>query len=103
MYVCNDCYETFEEPNSYEESHGFDYPPYEKFYICPHCKSSSFEEYKGDERLDMNIEVMNMDELEELKDDIIRARKYYDKDDFRYINYTEFISNIDYVIEKTNH
>lgn len=37
MFICNECGEVFEEPKVFEETHGLDTPPYEKWYLCPHC------------------------------------------------------------------
>lgn len=45
-YICNNCGHTFEEPEMYEEQHGFAYGPYEKFYVCPACGDSDFEELR---------------------------------------------------------
>lgn len=45
MYICNECLETFVEPDSYEERHpyGMTYAS-ESFSICPYCSSSDFDE-----------------------------------------------------------
>ena len=37
MYICLDCEELFDEPKSWEERHGLDYPPYEVWHGCPFC------------------------------------------------------------------
>lgn len=37
MYHCIDCDRDFDEPKEYEERHGLDTPPYEKFNGCPYC------------------------------------------------------------------
>lgn len=42
MYICRECEKTFEEPEVYEERHGLDYPPYEKWTVCPHCHEANF-------------------------------------------------------------
>ena len=44
MYCCKKCKEIFDEPDVYNESHGFDYPPYEKIEICPYCGNDDFTE-----------------------------------------------------------
>lgn len=37
MYVCLECYNTFEHPVKWEERHGLDTPPYEQFVGSPCC------------------------------------------------------------------
>lgn len=44
IYICKDCYNTFEEPYVYEERHGFTHGPFEKWYVCPYCGSSDYKE-----------------------------------------------------------
>jgi hypothetical protein len=44
MYRCKECGFVFEEPYEYEETHGLDTPPYEKWSVCPRCKESGIEE-----------------------------------------------------------
>lgn len=48
--ICNDCGETFFEPNYYEERHGFSEGPYEYFAECPYCGSESILEDEEDEQ-----------------------------------------------------
>ncbi len=36
-YTCLDCGITFDEPTQWEERHGLNTPPYEKFSGCPAC------------------------------------------------------------------
>jgi hypothetical protein len=42
MYICNECGLVFEEPYVYEERHGLDHPPYEKWSVCPRCRETNF-------------------------------------------------------------
>ncbi len=44
MFKCNECGFEFEEPRVVYETHGLDTPPYERWYLCPNCGESSFEE-----------------------------------------------------------
>ncbi len=37
MYVCLECYNTFEDLVEWEEKHGLDTPPYEHFVGSPCC------------------------------------------------------------------
>ena len=37
MLVCVECGHLFEEPTYWEETHGLDTPPYEKWSGCPKC------------------------------------------------------------------
>lgn len=46
MFVCTECQEVFEEPIYWEERHGLDSPPYERFSGCPHCKGSYTEAHR---------------------------------------------------------
>ena len=41
MYYCNECEREFETPRKEYESHGLPYPPFEKIYVCPFCRSNS--------------------------------------------------------------
>ena len=50
MYICHECGKTFEEPKKVVETHGLDSPPYEKWLVCPHCKSADFGEAQECER-----------------------------------------------------
>ena len=45
MYVCISCGNTFEEPKHWEEIHGLDSPPYEKFSGSPCCGEAYAEAY----------------------------------------------------------
>ena len=40
MYICLECFRTFETPQHYVETHGFDTPPYEEWNGCPYCGGS---------------------------------------------------------------
>ena len=44
-YICLDCGCIFEEPESYTETHGLDYPPYEEYCGCPSCGGGYTETY----------------------------------------------------------
>ncbi|MGN1229203.1 MAG: hypothetical protein ACI4T5_06050 [Prevotella sp.] len=44
MYICNECGAIFEDPYEYEEKHGFDYGPFEKWRVCPSCYSPDIAE-----------------------------------------------------------
>jgi hypothetical protein len=48
MLVCLDCGHVFEEPNSWQETHGLDIPPYEQMSGCPMCSGSYIEAYECD-------------------------------------------------------
>ena len=48
MFVCIECNHTFEVPAQVEERHGFDYGPFETFYVCPQCGESFVEAHKCD-------------------------------------------------------
>ena len=41
-YTCLECGVEFDEPRDYEERHGLDSPPYEKWAGCPACGSAAF-------------------------------------------------------------
>lgn len=51
MFICNNCGEVFETPDTYEEHH-----PYgmgtaaERWAVCPHCEDTDFVEAKQCER-----------------------------------------------------
>ena len=49
MYRCNHCEAVFEEPKVVYETHGLDYPPFEKVYVCPDCGIDDMEEVDEDE------------------------------------------------------
>ena len=49
MWVCTNCGHIFEEPDRWEERHGFDYGPFEKFSGCPECGEPYVEAHKCDE------------------------------------------------------
>jgi hypothetical protein len=51
MYKCNDCENTFNEPDSYRECIGefWGFPAYEEFGSCPICGSDDYEEVLIDE------------------------------------------------------
>jgi formylmethanofuran dehydrogenase subunit E len=36
-YICLECGELFDEPQTVVERHGFKSPPYETTTCCPHC------------------------------------------------------------------
>lgn len=40
MYCCLECGAIFENPDYWEEQHGLDYGPFEKWSGCPHCKGA---------------------------------------------------------------
>lgn len=43
MFICIECGNLFEEPREWEETHGLDYGPYEKFSGCPNCHGGYVE------------------------------------------------------------
>ncbi len=43
MYVCLECYNTFETPVEWVEEHGLDTPPYEHLVGSPCCHSAFVE------------------------------------------------------------
>lgn len=44
MYTCLECGCEFDNPAKLTETHSLCNPPYEKIYVCPSCKSTSFKE-----------------------------------------------------------
>ena len=46
MYYCNNCSLKFDTPKKITETHSLHSPPYDYFYVCPLCNSSSFYEKK---------------------------------------------------------
>lgn len=44
MFFCRDCGGKFDNPGSYEETHGLEYGPYECVVVCPYCGSDNFTE-----------------------------------------------------------
>lgn len=48
MFICLCCGRTFEEPNRWEEQHGFDYGLFEKLSGCPYCGDGYAEAHKCD-------------------------------------------------------
>ena len=48
MYKCTECGHLFEEGEqaTWEETHGLDSPPYEKWSGCPVCKGDYEEVYR---------------------------------------------------------
>lgn len=47
-YICDECGEEFDEPHTYEERHGFDHGPFEKWSVCPCCGSTDYYEVSID-------------------------------------------------------
>ena len=58
MYSCTECGNLFEEGEqaTWEERHGLDSPPYEKFSGCPVCKGDYEEVYQCKECGDWHLE-----------------------------------------------
>ena len=58
MYKCTECGNLFEEGEqaTWEETHGLDSPPYEKFSGCPVCKGGYEEVYQCEECGDWHTE-----------------------------------------------
>ena len=48
MFVCIECGNVFQEPMRWEEKHGLDSGPYERFSGCPNCGSSYTKAYRCD-------------------------------------------------------
>ncbi len=46
MYSCLECGYEFKNPIKSIEKHNLQTPPYESIYVCPRCKSTSFEKTK---------------------------------------------------------
>ena len=46
MFICLECQRTFEDPECWEEKHGLDSGPYERWSGCPYCHGSYTEAYK---------------------------------------------------------
>ncbi len=63
MFRCLECGAKFSETLELIETHGLDTPPFEKRYVCPHCRSSSYKPLIKDnvsrrEVLDKLIDIM---------------------------------------------
>ena len=48
LFICTECYKTFESPTRWEERHGLDTPPYEHFSGCPYCSGAYTEAFQCD-------------------------------------------------------
>ena len=48
MYICTECGFLFEDPDYWEETHGFDYGPFESWSGCPKCGGAYVETYECD-------------------------------------------------------
>lgn len=46
LFVCLECGSTFEDPKRWEETHGLDYGPYEKWSGCPFCGGAYTKAYQ---------------------------------------------------------
>lgn len=46
MFICTECFQLFEEPSHWEETHGLDAPPYEQMSGCPYCKGDYVKTYQ---------------------------------------------------------
>ena len=46
MYQCEECNRRFEMPKKVIETHGQTSPPFEVFYVCPFCNSTSYKKIK---------------------------------------------------------
>lgn len=44
MYYCYECGKEFEKCDKIYERHNLENPPYERFSVCPNCKSTNFSE-----------------------------------------------------------
>lgn len=45
MYKCRECKEYFDEPDYFVEKYeAYGSPWYEKFYVCPYCGDSNYDE-----------------------------------------------------------
>ena len=47
-FVCIDCGAIFEEPQHWEDRHGFDYGPFEEWSGCPYCGGAYAEAHECD-------------------------------------------------------
>ena len=68
QYKCRECGCEFDEPYTYEESHGFNYGPFEKFSECPNCGSFDYDDacvVEREEALEAAAEL----ELKEVDED----------------------------------
>lgn len=50
MYYCKECNSLFLNAAIYTECHGLESGPFEKFLVCPRCKSTSFGEDERSKR-----------------------------------------------------
>lgn len=85
MNKCNSCGLIFsdEEIYTYEEKHGFDYPPYEQLEVCPRC-GDGFEELN-----DCKICGAYCDDVDERYCDSCKAKIKQRFSDFVNKNFTE--------------
>ena len=44
MYICNNCMAVFSRPDTIQEKHGLDSPPYETVPVCPTCHDPDIAE-----------------------------------------------------------
>lgn len=49
MYECYNCGCRFEEPKVTYETHGLEYPPFQKIYVCPECGVDDMGEVEEDD------------------------------------------------------
>ena len=58
---CNDCGKFFDKAKIYQERHGLDAPPYERFAVCPRCGNSDFVEFETCiEKFDVAEKLVNI-------------------------------------------
>lgn len=52
MYICNDCKQEFDEPETDGEYMGewFGFPSYQIIDVCPFCRSDDIEELNEEEK-----------------------------------------------------
>lgn len=99
MYFCRDCGSVFDTPGSYEETHGFEYGPYESVAICPYCNGDDFTEFETSvEKIEVAEQVVPIilrlnnyvSELENLYGTEIKNSDLLDSID----NAAEFVSDL---------
>lgn len=44
MMLCLECGALFEQAKRVIERHGLDTPPYEEYYVCPHCGDTNYQQ-----------------------------------------------------------
>lgn len=71
MYICNNCNREFENYDVVKESHG------EKFYVCPFCRDTDFDEVRMRSKDDKYLFIKKDDVI----DFVVSALSFINKGD----------------------